>query len=159
MPKRNSRRQSRAQKRHRRSLKGGRKEEEPKKEEGMLSGLFGSAEEKPADVSEKPSEEPVDVSEKPAEEPADVSEKPSEKPAEEPGLFSGIMGKKEEEPAAVSEKPAVNKKNKRHGKYYTNKQIDAVCAKKAKARRSRKMIKRGRRQFNNFEQPRNPYVF
>ena len=143
MPKRNSRRQSRAQKRqksHRRSLKGGRKEEEPKNEEepkkeeepkSMLSGLFGSAEEKP--------EEPA------PEEPA---------PAEEPGLLSGIMGKKEEEPVVP-----VAKKSKRHGKYYTNKQINAVCAKKAKARRSHKMIKRGRRQFNNFEQPRNAYLF
>lgn len=148
MPKRNSRRQSRAQKRQRRSLKGGRKGEEPKEieepkaveepekpkeDEGLLSGLFGSSETPAAPVSEEPVTTPA--------------------AAEEPGLLSGIMGKKEEEP--VSNK----KKTKRHGKYYTNKQIDAVCAKKAKARRSRKMIKRGRRQFNNFEQPRNPYLF
>ena len=134
MPKRNSRKQ----KSHRRSLKGGRKGEEPKKEEPKedegLFGLFGSSETAPA-----------------APAPPDTPDTTT--PAEEPGLLSGIMGKKEEKPAANK------KKTKRHGKYYTNKQIDAVCAKKAKARRSRKMIKRGRRQFNNFEQRGNPYVF
>ena len=133
MPKRNSRKQ----KSHRRSLKGGRKGEEPKKEEPKedegLFGLFGSSETAAAAPAPPDTTTPT--------------------PAEEPGLLSGIMGKKEEKPAANK------KKTKRHGKYYTNKQIDAVCAKKAKARRSRKMIKRGRRQFNNFEQRGNPYVF
>lgn len=120
-----SRRHSRAQKRHRKSFKGGRREEtkeETKEESGMLSGLFGS--------DEKKAEEPA-----PAETVAPTEEK------EEGGLLSGIMGK---EVAA----PGTGKKGKkrRHGKYYTAKQLADACKRRAHSRRSKKFRRNPRNQ-------------
>lgn len=128
-----SRRHSRAQKRHRKSFKGGRREEtkEEKKEEGgMLSGLFGS--------DEKKTEEPA-----PAETVAPVETAAPTEEKEEGGLLSGIMGKEVAAPPSGTGKKG---KKRRHGKYYTAKQLADACKKRAHSRRSKRFRRNPRNQ-------------
>ena len=145
MPKRQSRRKSRAQKgrRQNRSQKGGRGEEpvkeEEKKDEGILGGLFGSddkKEEVPSDAAPLPSEVAPAADAAPADAPA------AEEKKEEGGMFSGLMGTKTDAAApapapAEGEKKPKGKK-KRHGKYYTPKQLKMACRKLSSKKRNRK---------------------
>jgi hypothetical protein len=125
MPKRQTRRQSRAQKRRRHSQKGGRREDVPpaeeKKEEdtGFLGGLFGG-DEKKEDAAPAPSE----VADAPA--PSDAAPAPSEV-ADAPATPAPAEGEK---------KP--KGKKKRHGKYYTPKQLKMACRKMSSKKRNRK---------------------
>lgn len=151
MPKRQSRRKSRAQKgrRQNRSQKGGRGEEpvkeEEKKDEGILGGLFGSDDKKedaPADAAPLPSEV-APAADAPADAPA-ADAAPADAPAaeekkEEGGMFSGLMGNKPDAaaPAEAGEKKPKGKK-KRHGKYYTPKQLKMACRKMSSKKRNRK---------------------
>ena len=127
-----SRRHSRAQKRHRKSFKGGRREEtkeETKEEGGMLSGLFGS--------DEKKEEEPA-----PAETVAPTETAAPTEEKEEGGLLSGIMGKE----VAPSSGTGKKGKKRRHGKYYTAKQLGDACKKRAHSRRSKRFRRNPRNQ-------------
>lgn len=127
-----SRRHSRAQKRHRKSFKGGRREEtkeETKEEGGMLSGLFGS--------DEKKEEEPA-----PAETVAPTETAAPTEEKEEGGLLSGIMGKE----VAPSSGTGKKGKKRRHGKYYTAKQLADACKKRAHSRRSKRFRRNPRNQ-------------
>lgn len=143
MPKRQSRRRSRAQKgrRQNRSQKGGRREdvpaaEEKKEDTGILGGLFGSddkKEEVPATTA--PADAPA-----PAEDAAAPASGEAEEKKEEGGMFSGLMGTKPDAapaPAEAGEKKPKGKK-KRHGKYYTPKQLKMACRKMSSKKRNRK---------------------
>lgn len=137
MPKRHSRRQSRAQKRHRRSMKGGRREDVPVKEEdkkeetGFLGGLFGS-DEKKEDV---PKEVPSDAA-PPSEAPSDAA--PPTEVTDAPATPAPAA------PAEGEKKP--KGKKKRHGKYYTPKQLKMACRKMSSKKRNRK----NKGKFTNF---------
>jgi hypothetical protein len=147
MPKRQSRRKSRAQKRQRqtRAQKGGRREdvpaEEKKEETGILGGLFGG-DDKKEDVPAAPADAPAPAEDAaapaPAEDAADAPKEEEEK-KEEGGMFSGLMGTKPDAaPAAAEGEKKPKGKKKRHGKYYTPKQLKMACRKMSSKKRNRK---------------------
>lgn len=159
MPKRQSRRKSRAQKgrRQNRSQKGGRGEEpvkeEEKKDEGILGGLFGSDDKKEdapaADAAPLPSEvAPADApTDAPAADAAPADAPKEEEKKEEGGMFSGLMGTKTDAAPAPAEGEKKPKgKKKRHGKYYTPKQLKMACRKLS----SKKRNKRNKGKFANY---------
>jgi hypothetical protein len=137
MPKRQSRRQSRAQKRRRHSQKGGRGEE-PVKDEGFLGGLFGSKDEEKKEDAPKVVPAADAPAALPADTPAPKEEVKEEEKKEEGGMFSGLMGNKPDAaPAEAGEKKPKGKK-KRHGKYYTNKQLKVACKRFSSKKRNRR---------------------
>jgi hypothetical protein len=147
-------------------MRGGRREEEKpvvveeeKKEdapaEGGLFGMFsgdakkdeGAVEGAPTDPA--PTEGPTD--------PAPTEGAPAEgaeEKKEEGGMFSGIMGKKDPAPTDTKKKG----KKRRHGKYYTPKQLKEACKRMSSKKRHHKnrpfpMEKRGPAMMSN------PYAF
>lgn len=139
MPKRQSRRQSRAQKgrRQNRSQKGGRgeepvKEEEKKEDTGILGGLFGSDDKKEDATDAAPADAPA------ADAPAADAPAAEEK-KEEGDMISGLMGNKPDAAPAPAEGEKKPKgKKKRHGKYYTPKQLKMACKRLSSKKRNRK---------------------
>ena len=172
MASRQSKRRSRAQKRRRHSMRGGRREEEKKddaavapvedaekKAEGGLFGMFSGDAKKDegattegAPTDPAPTEGPTDPA--PTEgAPAPPAEGAEEK-KEEGGMFSGIMGKKDPAPTDTKKKG----KKRRHGKYYTPKQLKEACKRMSSKKRHHKnrpfpMEKRGPAMMSN------PYAF
>ena len=136
MPKRQSRRQSRAQKRHRRSMKGGRREEEKKEETGILGGLFGGDDKKEEVPKDAPAPATTDAP-APATTDAPADAPAAEEKKEEGGMFSGLMGDKPAAAAEEGDKKPKGKK-KRHGKYYTPKQLKMACKRLSSKKRNRR---------------------
>ena len=137
MPKRQSRRQSRAQKRRRHSQKGGRREDAPpaeeKKEEGagFLGGLFGGDDKKEDVPAEVPSDAPAAL-------PADTPAPKEEEKKEEGSMFSGLMGNKPDAASGEAGEKKPKGKKKRHGKYYTPKQLKMACKRLSSKKRNRR---------------------
>lgn len=166
MASRQSKRRSRAQKRRRQSMRGGRREEEKpvvveeeKKEEAPTTnataegGLFGmfSGDAKKDDAA-PPAEGAAPTDPAPTEgAPAEGAEEKKE----EGGMFSGIMGKKDAPAPTETKKKG---KKRRHGKYYTPKQLKEACKRLSSKKRHHKnrpfpMEKRGPAMMSN------PYAF
>ena len=135
MASRQSKRRSRAQKKRRHSMKGGRREEEKpvveeekKEEEGFLGGLFGKN-----DDAALPSEGEGAA---PAEE---VPQEPAALPSEGEGAAPNEEVPQEPAPAPPTEEPAKKKgKKRRHGKYYTPKQLKDACKRLSSKKRQHK---------------------
>ena len=134
MASRQSKRRSRAQKKRRHSMKGGRREEEKpvveeekKEEEGFLGGLFGKNDDAPAEEGEGAA---------PAEE---VPQEPAALPSEGEGAAPTEEVPQEPAPAPPTEEPAKKKgKKRRHGKYYTPKQLKDACKRLSSKKRQHK---------------------
>jgi len=143
-------------------MRGGRREEEKpeeKKEEAPAEGgLFGmfSGDAKKDDAA--PTADAVEGAPAPtdAAPPADAAPaaEGEEEKKEEGGMFSGIMGKKDAAPTDTKKKG----KKRRHGKYYTPKQLKEACKRLSSKKRHHKnrpfpMEKRGPMMMSN------PYAF
>jgi len=120
--------------------------------EGGLFGMFSGDAKKDDAVEGAPA---------PAEEVAPVAPAPpaegAEEKKEEGGMFSGIMGKKDALPSDTKKKG----KKRRHGKYYTPKQLKEACKRLSSKKRHHKnrpfpMEKRGPTMM---DQTSNPYAF
>jgi hypothetical protein len=169
MASRQSKRRSRAQKRRRHSMRGGRREEEKKddaavapvedaekKAEGGLFGMFSGDAKKDEGAPPKDEEVPAAPTDPAptATDPAPPAEGAEEK-KEEGGMFSGIMGKKDAPAPTETKKKG---KKRRHGKYYTPKQLKEACKRMSSKKRHHKnrpfpMEKRGPAMMSN------PYAF
>lgn len=151
-------------------MRGGRREEEKpvvveeeKKEdapaEGGLFGMFSGDAKKDEGAPPKDEEvpaaptDPAPTADATATDPAPPAEGAEEK-KEEGGMFSGIMGKKDPAPTDTKKKG----KKRRHGKYYTPKQLKEACKRMSSKKRHHKnrpfpMEKRGPAMMSN------PYAF
>jgi hypothetical protein len=159
MANRQSKRRSRAQKRRRHSMRGGRREEtkpvveEEKKEEapteGGLFGLF-SGDAKKDDATAEETAAPIEETAAPVEGAA--------APIEETAAPAPTEGAD-----AVPTEGATKKKGKkrRHGKYYTPKQLKEACKRLSSKKRQHKNrpFPRERRGPMMMDQTSNPYAF
>jgi hypothetical protein len=128
-------------------MRGGRREDVPpveeKKDEGILGGLFGSDDKKEdaapttdaAPAADAPADAPA-TDAAPAADAAPADAPKEEEKKEEGGMFSGLMGNKPDAAAAGEKKP--KGKKKRHGKYYTPKQLKMACKRLSSKKRNRK---------------------
>lgn len=171
MASRHSKRRSRAQKRRRHSMRGGRREEEKKddaavapvedaekKADAPAGGLFGmfsgdAKKDEGAAVTSEVEGAPAPTA--PTEGATAPPAEGAEEKKEEGGMFSGIMGKKDAPAPTETKKKG---KKRRHGKYYTPKQLKEACKRMSSKKRHHKnrpfpMEKRGPAMMSN------PYAF